>query len=303
MKGKFREGLEKVVGFGRNIGKFIKNNAKIGILLAAVGTNIVNFNNVCKGDEYQQGKLEIVNYLYNSDFIKSVHTTNHRDGATEGYDEDKDFRYYTIYNLETKIISKIHDYEHELYVDSRSTNSLTSVNLELGLASSSGRNICVPNVKNELWCSLPLAYKGYDFGSKPITYWERDADDPNMFYLVANVRKEMLQNGGIIPLADLNGTYGSEEPYLHAQIRFNDHFVHLNDDNIVDFKDFAIFANNWGRTEITDTNRADPIDLGAQADYDLDGKVDMNDLSIFSDYYLTSKTYHLEDGWILEEKD
>ena len=60
---------------------------------------------------------------------------------------------------------------------------------------------------------------------------------------------------------------------------------------------------------------SDVNDLGAYADmtdaYDVngvmtscgDGDVDMADLGIFSDYYLTSKKYNLEDGWILEEKE
>lgn len=265
-------------------------------IISLAGAAISNFNNECLGDDYKPGKLDIFNYVDDSSFFVRKHTTCHFSGRTEEFDRDFDKIYYPVYDPETKIVSIIPGYE--LYVDSRNIDSETPVNLELSLSFNSGS--ATINCKNELRCTIDPQHKGHDFGAQPITYWERDANDPNLFYLIANVRKEIAQNGGVIPLADLNGTYGSEEPYLSAEIRFNDYFVHLNDDDIVDFKDFAIFANNFGRTGITDTNRADPNDIGAWADYDLDGDVDANDLSIFTNYYLTGKKYHLEDGWIME---
>jgi len=193
--------------------------------------------------------------------------------------------------------------EYELQTDFRPENSTSSVNITLKVIHKQGgaKQISCSNYLKLEFGSIQGAYP--NFGSKPITFWKQDANDPNLYYLTANVRKEILQNEGIIPLAPLNGTYESEKSYLRGWVRFDTPFVHLNNDSIVNLKDFAIWARNFGRTGITDTNRADPNDVGAWADYDLDGNVDVNDLSIFTDYYLTSKTYHLEDGWILEEKD
>jgi len=299
-----KNGLEKIVELGKHMGRTIKNNATIGILLA--GASVAGFNSRCLGNEEIFGKLAVQNYVYDADFRKQSFYIVHCLGATEYYEGDGgfDIDYSNILfppsGEKTKIISRIPGWE--LINDARSNNSLTQADLELAIHTQWGGPLTFSNMKNELRCSFPLAAEPYlaTFGSKPITYWERDTEDPNLFYLVANVRKEIAQHGGIIPLPDLNGTYNSQEPYLHAQIRFNDHCVHLNDDDIVDLKDYSIFANAFGRTGITNINRADPNDLGAWADYDLDGDVDVNDLSIFTDYYLTSKKYHLEDGWIIE---
>jgi hypothetical protein len=299
MKRTFKEGLEKLVRTSKNIGKLITNNTTIGLIAFALPFIITN--NVSALSD----KLSILDKI-DSGYDSQYFSFYHKSGALEGYDN-----YDTIYGLgppppsgiKAKIVSILEEEtgQKELEIDSRPEESISTIDLEFSLHSQSGSPITISSM-NVLMCALPRAGPPdfADFFPKPITYWERDANDPNLFYLVANVRKEILQNGGVIPLPGLNGTYGSEEPYLHAQIRFSDHFVHLNDDDTVDFEDYAIFANAFGRTDITDTNRADPTDLGAWADYDLDGKVDVNDLSIFTDYYLTGKKYHLEDGWILE---
>lgn len=58
----------------------------------------------------------------------------------------------------------------------------------------------------------------------------------------------------------------------------------LNRDKKVNFKDYAIFANNFGRT---DPNcGADPNNLDDYSDLDRDGVIDFNDLSLFTGEWL-----------------
>lgn len=251
------------------------------------------------------GVLETRNYVNDSRFVKQDHSIVHVEGATEGYDDGLDSIYYPMFTpdgLATKIVSIVE--LNELDIDMRPVDSNSVMDLELSLISESGNPISVSNLENELRFVIDPKNGGiYDFGTKPITYWEQDGNDPNVYYLIANVRKEILRNGGdvgVIPLPNLNGTYDSEVPYLKSQIRFDTYFVHLNNKGFSNLENYAIFANAYGRTGITDANRADVDDPGAWADYNLDGDVDVNDLDIFSDYYLTSRKYHLEDGWIVE---
>ena len=126
MKEQIRNSLEKVIGFRKDIGKFIKKNWKIGVLLTAAAANLANFNNECLGDDYKPGKLDILNYVDDSGFFVRKHTTCHFSGRTDGFDEDFDKIYYQVYDPETKIVSIIPGYK--LYVDSRNIDSETPVN-------------------------------------------------------------------------------------------------------------------------------------------------------------------------------
>ncbi len=54
----------------------------------------------------------------------------------------------------------------------------------------------------------------------------------------------------------------------------------FNKDTKVDFTDFAILASHWQKTECSDPNRCEGTDL------DTNGTVDLNDLILFTEYWL-----------------
>jgi hypothetical protein len=56
----------------------------------------------------------------------------------------------------------------------------------------------------------------------------------------------------------------------------------FNDDSIVNFQDFAVFASAWQVDDCTDSGKCAKIDLNK------DNKVDINDLILFADYWLES---------------
>jgi len=248
------------------------------------------------------GRLDATNFVNDVSYENGEVKLFLKVGTSEGYVVEEDRLYDPAFIggpvKRAKIISAVPGYELSL---NKSRPDFNFMDLEFSLHSESGEPMVVSGLENKVIFEIDPTNRGWDFGDKPITYWEIDSNDPNISYLRANIRRECLQNGGTVSLDNLNETYFSEEVYLRAQIRFDTHYAHLNpDDNIVNFKDYTVLAGAYGRTGITDANRADPNDKGAQADLNLDDRVDTNDLSIFSDYWLTSKKYHLEDGWIIE---
>lgn len=240
------------------------------------------------------GRLDITNNITDNYYTSGEHKTLHKSGASEGLD-GFDREYNPLFNpsgISSKIVSKVPE---ELQTDYRPVDN-NSVDSDLSLISETGDPITISS-GNELICEIDPTNKAYDFGTKPITLWERDANDPNVYHLIANVRKEVLQNGGVVPLDNLDGTYDSEVVYWEGQVRFDTPYVHLNGDDTVNFGDYDIFISALGRTGITDANRADPNDKGAQADLDLDGDVDLGgDGCIFMDYWLTNKKFDVEKG-------
>ena len=232
------------------------------------------------------GKLEMLNNMNDTSYDNhDCHSVHYSPGTSEEHDSfDRYYgnRLFSPNGRGSKIVSIIEP--NELTNDVRPVDSNTPISLELSLHEKNGNDIILSNHENSLKFSFPVV--DWYFGTKPITYWEKDPCDPNYACLIANVRKEILQNSGVVPLEDLDGTYQSEDPYLYAGIRFDVYDSDLNEDGAVDLKDFAIFANNWKRTGITDVNRADINDPGAWADFNLDDKVDMNDLACFNDIWL-----------------
>jgi hypothetical protein len=190
--------------------------------------------------------------------------------------------------LGTKIISKIPSYE--LMGDYRPADSKAIVYLELSLISQNGHPMTV-SCWNKLNFDLFVYGSGSSwynnkFGDNPITIQQYDPCNPNACYPEYDVRKAINLNGGDIPLPDLNGTYNSEEPYAWFRLFFDRYHTDLNDDQKANFEDFAIFANAWQGPGITLADRQNPADLGAYADYDMNGNVDANDLWIFAERWL-----------------
>lgn len=81
------------------------------------------------------------------------------------------------------------------------------------------------------------------------------------------------------------GGISDSSPGVYEQFKYKVfNYSDLNRDKKVNFKDYAIFANNFGRT---DPNcGADPNNLDDYSDIDRSGVVDYNDLSLFTNEWL-----------------
>jgi len=235
------------------------------------------------------GRLDMEVNINNLSYVNNTYKFLHKDTTTDGFDSGEDNVYGTIFSpfpIASKAISRIPGYE--LMTDKRHPDSNTPIDLELSIHSESGDPISVNSSNNYLEFTIDPTSQGWNFGNKPITYWEPNDADPNIYHLVANVRKEILQNSGVVPIPILDGTYESEEPYLYAGIRYDvyDTDLYEDEDNITNFRDYAVFANNWKRKGITDSNRGNVDDPGAWADFNLDGDVDYSDLDFMNDVWV-----------------
>jgi len=274
--------------FMKTLEKIINGVKQVGKKTVAVGAIIAMLYGPIKADT---GRLDIDVNINSLNYTNQTFKTGNYPGSSEGLDGNDQiyFPIFIPFSIASKVVSIVDP--NELQSDWRPENSLSYRDLELSLHSQSGGPISV-NSSNALQFTLDPTSQGWEFGTEPITYWEKDSCDPNYASLIANVRKEILQNSGVVPLEDLNGTYISEDPYLRAGIRYDVYDSDLNEDGKVDFRDYNIFANNWKRTGITDSNRSNPSDPGAWADFNLDGDVDMSDLGCFlmNDMWLYDST-------------
>ena len=74
---------------------------------------------------------------------------------------------------------------------------------------------------NELRLSLPLENLGYDFGEKTITIQQYNPSNTSESFTSYDVWDVIENDGGVIALARLDGTYDSEEPYAWFRLRFS----------------------------------------------------------------------------------
>jgi len=212
----------------------------------------------------------------------------HRSGATEGNDYNYDALYIPFDP------NPLHIYSHNYYsgldygIDARGPNSTTTYNLHLknigfsGTADNSLRFFDATDL-NFNWKNIFLG----DFN---------DSND-----IVVDI-KYVINCGDIdhygrrygdFPLPDVDGS--KTGVYDKRKVFFSNH-ADLNRDRKVNGLDFAIFAQNWGRTGIVKgINPNDANDYADIADiYDVngnlvsygDGAVDYNDLSLFSGEWL-----------------
>lgn len=270
----------------------IKKNAKVGILL--VGAMVAGSDNKCLGEEIL-GKLKVGNYIADINIGYGNHNTTHFSEGKEGYNSS-DRIYSTLFppsGKMTKIISRIPGYE--LRVDTRPIDSLTPIDVELAIHTQWGGSLTFSNIKNELWCSLPLAKTPpyfADFGNKPLTLWEKSIIDPNenpndpnnyTISLITDIREAIDKSdfiGGdgikyaLVPRPDLNGTYASQVPYDYLQTRFDVFPGDFDFDGEVNLKDYAYWAN------------CDPIaDITGEQGLP-DGIVDLQDFVLYLRDYL-----------------
>ena len=90
-----------------------------------------------------------------------------------------------------------------------------------------------------------------------------------------------------------SGSFESQTSGIYAQLVYEVYnHSDLNRDKKVNFEDYAILVNEFGKNNTTDSERfgeyvgSNPADLGAYADIDRLGTVDINDLSAFCSEYL-----------------
>ena len=170
--------------------------------------------------EYGSGKLRIVNWLSDSELGKGYHTTFHQSGGTDELD------YYDAYysaffspsGKSTKIISRITDYE--LRVDTRGVDSTSTIYLELSFHTQSGGSVTLTDVANELRLSIDPNNKGWNFANKTLTIQQYNPSNTSESFTSYDVR-EVIDDGGVITLARLDGSYDSEEPYAWFKVGFS----------------------------------------------------------------------------------
>ncbi len=277
--------LTDIVNSIKEIGKNIIKNpfrSALGFSMPFVaGINLANAS---------QGGLEISHDMndvsYDNYDCKLIHVSGAFEEPNDSLDRNYSPRNFSPNGKGSKIVSIVDS--NELKVDAKPEDSNTPVNLELSLHKQDGSSMILVNHENSLKFSY-APHPDWEFGTEPITYWEKDPCDPNYACLVANVRKEILQGiGGVgeVPLENLEGEYISEDPYLKAGIRYDIYDSDLNEDGRVDLRDYNIFANNWKRTGISDSQRSNPPDPGAWADFNLDNQVDFKDLACFNDLWV-----------------
>jgi len=200
----------------------------------------------------------------------SVLTVEHTSGATEGYDNGLDSLFLEFpFPPALDIYSKTNfPYPHDrLGIDSRPPESMTTINAEI-----CGRGLSNP-VDNELSFYIEDIFGENIFDNKVII---ADLYNPSGALLGTYDVKYMFETEETIPITVNEGLS------YYLKIRFYN-IEDLNRDRIVNFRDFAEFAEVYGTSgHSVNDNWADG------ADFDHSGCVDTKDLATFV------------NGWLLE---
>ncbi|MGB8225551.1 MAG: hypothetical protein WCE45_01605 [Sedimentisphaerales bacterium] len=256
--------LEKIVNSAKQVGrtswKFIKNNAKIGIMLAGLYGGVYFMNQTTQ--QADAGAINIKNWSTSSGIYKTEFNARNVAGATEGYDG------YPLDSLfldgpsqpELQIYSKIDD--QRFSTDSHPTTTF-GWNFDLAVKGT------VTDVNNY------FRYKVIDtndlFG-KTLTMY--DKANPGVQY-------ELLMDGAYHNIGLPNLTHGTGE-YAHWRLEIEPNIPgDLNINGKVNFEDYSILAENFSRTDCNSNNG-----WCSYSDIDKNGTVDYNDLSEFSNNWL-----------------
>ncbi len=205
-------------------------------LLERIGLSVLSVFGLVK--LANAGDIKIINNSPNvagsSMNIKNI------EGATEGYDASFDFDYNPSGTSKLRIYSfnpNCLPYTDKLSIDSRGINSVTPFHNELYC---NDNGVDAQNfIKFKIQDNTHLEWK--------TIFAERyGLDDINDVNNVKNVWDVKIVNNTYLQLPDLvdqsQGVYDNilRKDYNHAD---------LNRDGKVDFKDYAIFANNWKRID------------------------------------------------------
>lgn len=102
-----------------------------------------------------------------------------------------------------------------------------------------------PNIVLEF--SLP--YPSYIFGNRSMILTQEDANGVNIETGYRGDARAEIDYGGGLASIDFGklpaGTYTPDTPFLHLRLDFDKPLGDLNNDNEVNLKDYAVFANRW----------------------------------------------------------
>ena len=274
MKEQIKEGLERVVEVGKDIGRVIKKNSKK--LVISLALPLIFANNV------EGLRLDI--YNRSNDITYSHTRIVNIQGATEGNDYSYDGLY--LDNPSTLHIWSHNNYSGlDYFVDARPVDSLTTYNLELqnkgftGIADNM-LTFVMKDDSNFEWKNIFLG----------------DANDSND--IVADI-KHVINNGSVLP-PPYNNHYGdfplpdiegSNTGVYDKRKVFFFNYTDFNRDRRIDGLDFEIFRENYGGNNETDPNTfgsyvgSEPNNYNAYADIDRNGTVGPEDLNIFKSYF------------------
>jgi len=278
--GRLEKIISSVKSAGKTAGKFIKDNAKYAVMIGATALYGLS------GETAKGGTLVISNMGSNQSGTDMI--TQHILGATENYDNGKDARWFNssnklqIYSVNNNCLPDT----NTLSTDARDQNSTTVFNDELYNNGFSG-------VTNNFLRFTMIDSNDFEWKNMFL------GDTNNSESLVGDI-KSIIYNSGKIKFGHPYGDFqlgtlqGSQTGvYDRRKVMFFNH-ADLNRDKKVDLKDFAILGNVW-----KDSNEIDPDpnrfgsyvgkdvnDLGAYADIDRNGIVDLEDLGIYCSEYL-----------------
>lgn len=234
-----------------------------GIVVVADAGELMIVSDV---DPYDPGRAEGIVYV------------KHIAGADEGYDiydDLDDLHPPSNYLLAYSVIPG-----YSLRVDARPPESTTRYKIELGSGT-----VNIPNPYNE-WLSFWIKDESnFEWKNIVVERYDKDVniDDPNVASTGIWDVKYNEGNGAEYWFITHEGPVPFPGVYAQLKVNFYNH-ADLNRDKKVNLKDYAIFANNFGRT---DPNcGADPNNLDDYSDINRSGVVDYNDLSLFSNEWL-----------------
>ena len=200
--GRLKQGLERFVNSGKNIGKSIKQHAKVGLTTLALPL-IIN-NNI----EASTGKINVYNRI-DLPYTNCRCLVFHYPGAIEGYEGPYGFdgNYWPMFNpsgIASKLVSKVDGIELE--TDARPVDSTSTISLPLSLISQSGDPV---TISSENWLNVGL--ESID-GTGPF-------ENEDVFITI-NGQTYNIRETSIINLPRLEGTYTSGGVYNTATVSF-----------------------------------------------------------------------------------
>jgi hypothetical protein len=224
-----------------------------------------------------------------SSFTRPKMNIIHRMGATEGndYSYDAPFLEYP-WTPTIDIYSKVNFDPYRLMKDSRPPTSTTTITTEI-----SGRGLSSPENANLEFYFRDIGEDNFSWKNIIGELSQRidDGQGSYKYALIGNYDiKYMVNSARTIPISINNGITQGDEFFPSHKLDYS-FFNHadLNRDRKVDGKDFAIWANNFGRNDpntLGDNVGSEPNDFDAYSDIDRNGIVDFNDLSTFSGEWL-----------------
>jgi hypothetical protein len=237
----------------------------VGLLTLGAGALVTALSGSAKASLNDWGYLDIKNNLNSkNNFVSIIRDDEYFPEAKDGVDSS-DYGAFTQPIGYPNIFSNIPS-GYNLSQDARSNNSTLPYDIKLGFEGT----LTQPTSN---WLEFTLLNDG-TFGDKPMIFYSNDLK----YGRRVDVKKAITQNLGRVDLIDVNaGTYNQWTPYnatdsngLTIGTRL---LADLNDDGKVNFKDYSILANDFGKAQdkyVGDIVGANGIPDGYVNNYDLE---------------------------------